>query len=149
MAQGFPWNFALPSCHTQAWQLIGNPIPPPMAYVLGSVRAGRSLPGLGEISWWRELGGRWLPQVLPCERWGLGSPARRPGLSPRSTDPQEIKDCPRPQARAQRAEGILGMGSPRWRTPHVAMVQGRRAGEGESPITIWIDPFRRMKLGIP
>ena len=32
------------------------------------------------------------------------------------------------------------MSSPKWRTLHVAMVQGRRAGEGESPTSIWIDP---------
>ena len=33
------------------------------------------------------------------------------------------------------------MSSPRWWTPHIAMVQGRRTGEAESPTTIWIDPF--------
>ena len=32
------------------------------------------------------------------------------------------------------------MSSPRWKTPHVAMVQSRQAGEGESPTTIWVDP---------
>ena len=35
VAQGFPWGFTLPSCRTQAWQLLGNSVhcSPPMAYL--------------------------------------------------------------------------------------------------------------------
>ena len=32
------------------------------------------------------------------------------------------------------------MRSPRWRTPQVAMIQGRRAGEGEVPIMVLFGP---------
>ena len=28
VAQGFPWGFALPACRSQAWQPVGNSIPP-------------------------------------------------------------------------------------------------------------------------
>ena len=33
VARGFPWGFTLPGCRTQAWQLLGNSVPPPMAYL--------------------------------------------------------------------------------------------------------------------
>ena len=36
--------------------------------------------------------------------------------------------------------GFLTVGSPRWPSPQVAMVQGRRASEGEAPTSIWLDP---------
>ena len=29
VAQGFLWGFTLPNCRTQAWQLLGNSVPPP------------------------------------------------------------------------------------------------------------------------
>ena len=49
VAHGFPWGFASPSCRTQAWQLLGNSIPLPMAYLglLGPAAALQSL-GRGE-----------------------------------------------------------------------------------------------------
>ena len=45
VAQGFPWGFTLPGCRTQAWQLLGNSVPPPMAY-LGLVGPAAALRGL-------------------------------------------------------------------------------------------------------
>ena len=45
VAQGFPWGFTLPGCHTQAWQLLGNSVPPPMAY-LGLVGPAAAVRGL-------------------------------------------------------------------------------------------------------
>ena len=129
VAQRFPWGFALPSCHMYPSVAAHRELDPAPHGLPGSARAGRNPSRLGAISGRRKLGGRWLPQVLRSERWGLGNPAWGPGTGPKSTEPQEIKVPPRPQARAQRAEGIPGMSPPRWRTPHV---QGRRAGEGES-----------------
>ena len=46
VAQGFPWGFALPGDCAGAWQLIGNSIPPPMAY-LGLLGPAAAMGGLG------------------------------------------------------------------------------------------------------
>ena len=47
VAQGFPWGFTLPGCRTQAWQLLGNFVPPPMAY-LGFVGPAAAIRSLGQ-----------------------------------------------------------------------------------------------------
>ena len=108
--------------------------------LLGLIGTGRCLPRLGASGARGQLGGRGFPQVLPSQRRGLGTPAWGPGPGPQRTKPQEIEDPHRPRGRPQEVGGVLGVKSPRWLTPQVAMVQGRRASEGETPTTVWLDP---------
>ena len=75
VAQSFPWEFALPSCHTQAWQFIGNSIPPPMAY-LGLLGPAAALQGWGKSVG----GGNWAADgFLRCCRASDGAWEAQPG----------------------------------------------------------------------
>ena len=74
----------------------GNPLGtrshPPWPTV--SARAGGSPPGLGGDGKRKKLGGRWFPQMLPGERWGLGSCARRCGTGPKGAKLRQIEFPP-------------------------------------------------------
>ena len=88
VAHGFPWGFALPSCRTQAWQLLGNSVPPPMAY-LGLVGPAAALRGLEhemQGSNWAAEGfhkccrandGAWTPSREPLGRVRTAHSPRR------------------------------------------------------------------------
>ena len=142
VAQSFPWGFTLLSCHSQAWQFIGNSIPPPMAY-LGLLGPAAAFQGWGQTGG----GGNWAADgFLRCCRASDGACEALPGgpgPAQQRQSPGRSRSPPRPRARARRAESFLGMSSPRRRTPQVVMLQGRRAREGETPTTIWIDPPSR------
>ena len=99
VAQGFPWGFTLASCRTQAWQLLGNSVPPPMAY-LGLVGPAAAFSGLErgvQGSNWAAEGfhrccrasdGAWTPSREPLgrvrtahsPRWSRTPPGIRSGL---------------------------------------------------------------------
>ena len=128
VAQGFPWAFTLPACRTQAWQLLGNFVPPPMAYL-----------GLG--SNWAAEGFRRCCQA--CDGAWDTTPGGL-GQAPRARSPKRSRTPPRHLKRAQRNEGVFSVQSPRWPSPQVAMVQGRRASEEDVPTSIWLDlPTRK------
>ena len=138
MAQGFPWGFALPPCRTQAWQLLGNSIPPPIAY-LGLLKPAAALQSLDEENTAeagrpRHSSGAAMPEM------GLGTPhqgapARFPGDVARG-----CREPPRPRQRAQGVGSLFNMQSPGRQTPQVAMIQGRRATEEEVATTVWLNP---------
>ena len=106
VAQGFPWGFALPSCLVQAWQFIGNSIPPPMAY-LGLLRPAAALQCWGMTGG----GGNWAADgFLKCCRasdgaWGTvpsivgpaleGQRADAPRSPPATCGGPRRSDCPR------------------------------------------------------
>ena len=139
VAQNFPWGFPLPTCPVQAWQLIGNSIPPPMAY-LGLPGPAATLQGWGLTGG----GGNWAADGFhKCCRasdgaWEAVPSALRPAQEGQGAVPPE--STPPTRAEAHGEATVLAMRSPRKRTPQVAMTRGRRTREGELPTTIWMDP---------
>ena len=93
VAEGFPWGFALPSCHTQGWQLIGNSVPPPMAY-LGLLGPAAALQGWGRS----ESGGNWAADsFLRCCHASDGAWEAQPGgpgLAQGGRNPRRSKTPP-------------------------------------------------------
>ena len=93
VAQSFPWGFALPSCHIQAWQFIGNSIPPPMAY-LGLLGQAAALQGWGMT----RGGGNWAADgFLRCCRASDGAwgPCQGAWGRPRGDNGPARRDPPR------------------------------------------------------
>ena len=139
VAQGFPWGFALPDNCTEAWQLIGNSIPPPMAY-LGLLGPAAALGGLGPT----HRKGTWAADgFLRCCRASNGAWGTPPPLRPATDeqrDDRRSRSPPRLRVEAGNRGQVLCARPPSWPTPQVAMTQGRRATEDEAPTTIWIDP---------
>ena len=138
VAQNVQLRSALPSCHTQAWQLIGNSIPPPMAY-LGLLRPAAALQGWGMTGG----GGNWAADgfLMRCCHASDGAW----GAMPRSAGPAP---CPGrskspPATDGDKGENFLDLNSPKRKTPQVDMVRSRRARESETPTTIWMDPPSR------
>ena len=129
VAQCFPWGFALPSCHTQAWQLLGNSVPPSMAY-LGLLAPAADLRGLAQ----EELGSNWAAEGFRrcCQAndgaWETNGGAL--GQAPTAHSPRRSRTPPRHQKRAQANEGIFAVRPPRWPSPQVAMVQQMRLRGG-------------------
>ena len=139
VAQGFPWGFALPSCRTQAWQLLENFVPPPMVYfgLVGPAAAIRGPARDEQGSDWAAEGFRKCCQASD----GAWEPIRGAlGQVHGAHSPGRSKTPPRHQERAQGNQGIFAVRPPRQPSPQVAMIQGRRASEEEAPTSIWLDP---------
>ena len=138
VAQGFPWGFPLPTCPVQAWQFIGNSIPPPMAYLglLGPAAAlqGWGLPGSG---------GNWAADAFhKCCRASDGAWEAVPSdnkASPGGAKGRATETHPPTRVEAHGGATVLAIRSPR-KKKQVAMTRSRRTREGELPTTIWMDP---------
>ena len=118
VAQSYPWGFTLPSCYSQAWQFIGNSIPPPMAY-LGLLRPAATLQGWGQT----RGGGNWAADgFLRCFRasdGAWGAPPEGPGPAQRMQSPGKSRSPPvhwlGPTGwKASSACARQGRGPPRW-----------------------------------
>ena len=107
VAQKYPWGFALPSCRTQAWQLLGNSVPPPMAY-LGLVEPAAALRGLlqgVQSADWAAEGFRRCCQAGDGRRGvGAGPGAQAPG--PHRPQPYSLEVPPRAAATAPGQRGV-------------------------------------------
>ena len=139
MAQRFPCGLPLPSCSVQAWQLIGNSIPPPMAYLglLGPAAAHQGWGLTGSGGNWAANGFRRCCRASD-EAWEAGpgdmGPAQegQRAVLPRSPPPATCRgprrgDCPRheiPQDEDSPGGHDQGQAD-----------EGRRV-----PTTIWMDP---------
>ena len=139
VAQGFLWGFPLPTCPVQAWQLIGNSIPPPMAY-LGLLGPAATLQGWGLTGGGRSWAADGFHKCCHASdgAWEAVPNDLGPAQEGQGAVPPESTHLTR--AEAHNGATVLAMSSPRKKTPQVAMTRGRKMREGELPTTVWMDP---------
>ena len=116
VAQGFPWGFTLPGCRTQAWQLLGNFVPPPMAY-LGLIGPAVAICGVEQgmpSADWAAEGFRRCCQASD----GAWERVLEPGPGARTARSPTRSRFPPGHRKQPRADGsFLAIGRPRWPSP--------------------------------